>query len=270
MNREIMMAIRPHPKDWKGEAFSTIEHKLDGVRCTIFRDTEITAIGKKERIDLWPRLSHNTELKHVVEMLPWDTIVDGEVTCDGNATEVTTALIEGSAEFTCFAIPLFDGMNWRNESSGGYRPVAEDAGLAVPKLHEIPVGVQVIPMLQHDAKELGIEGFVLKQYGWKNWYRVKPTKTIDLVVTGWKWGQSKYEGMLGSLEGSIWDGEQLVPVASVSGWTDRQRAELTWTLVKGRIMQVEFDKWESKGRLRFPRFDRWRPDKTAHQCVKEQ
>lgn len=269
--------FRPEPKDWKGEPWTLIEHKEDGHRATIFinEDSWIEVIGKKERVNLWDKLAQNDRMKEAIESLPLRTILDGEIVCGGNATEVPTALNEGRAEFICFAIPYFGGISYVNSDPALYRHRAEQLGF------RIPVQLEILPeeisnkslemVLKDNATHIGIEGFVLKNKAWRGWYRIKPKQTIDLVVTGWKAGKigTKYEKYLGSLEGSIYINGKLTPVAFVSGWKDEQRKNLSWDIVANRVMEVEFDKWESKGRLRFPQFKRWRPDKPQSQCVKE-
>ena len=115
----------------------------------------------------------------------------------------------------------------------------------------------------------GLEGFVLKSSHWDEWYKVKPTRTMDCIVVGIKPGQSKYEGMIGSLILMVYNGDELIYITNCSGLTDEQRAWNEEDCI-GKVCEIAYDGVMARGGLRFPRFLRWRDDKPASECRIEQ
>ena len=122
------------------------------------------------------------------------------------------------------------------------------------------------------AKRRGVEGWVFKVSNYHGWWKLKVVKTVDLVVTGLKDGRGKYLGLVGALKCSTWrwgSNLKLVEVAAVSGMTDEQRVDIDSGHV-GRVCEVAYQLVGSRGRLRHPRFVRWRPDKRAEDCTLSQ
>lgn len=121
--------------------------------------------------------------------------------------------------------------------------------------------------LQHLSPD--VEGYVLKEYNAQGWYKLKPVKTIDLVVTGFKDGNGKNLGLTGSLVCSVVEGYE---VACVGGMDDATRAEISddEERYRGRVVEVAYQYVGSKGRLRHPRFIRFRDDKRADECIVNQ
>lgn len=113
---------------------------------------------------------------------------------------------------------------------------------------------------------MGYEGVVLKESNLLGWHKLKAVQTVDLVCTGIEPGQGKYIGQVGALKGSIWPNRE---VASVSGMDDVERASLGSHVI-GRVFEVEYQYVGSQGRLRHPRFVRWRDDKQPYECTEEQ
>lgn len=113
------------------------------------------------------------------------------------------------------------------------------------------------------------EGFVFKDGNLKNWRKWKPEKTIDLICTGFTDGAGKYTNLIGSIEGSLADGRA---VASVSGMDDQVRRDISFdkNACIGRVFECKYQRVESKGRLRHPRFVRWRDDKRPEHCTADQ
>jgi len=94
---------------------------------------------------------------------------------------------------------------------------------------------------------------------------MKHRKTIDLVVQGFQPGRGKYAGMVGSLLCGI--GE--IEIARVGGMNDAARVAITEADL-GRVVEVEYERVASQGRLRHPRFLRWRDDKLPEHCKLDQ
>lgn len=100
-----------------------------------------------------------------------------------------------------------------------------------------------------DNRSVGLEGTIVKnqKLPWKSHtskdqLKLKVVAEGDLVITGWKEGKGKFEGMVGSITGQSSDG--MVEV-SVSGMTDKFRKQATenidqW-IEEERIITVKFN-----------------------------
>lgn len=110
------------------------------------------------------------------------------------------------------------------------------------------------------------EGYVFKDGNLLNYRKWKPVLTVDAVVTGIKMAKpGKFFGMVGALVVSV-EGQE---IANVSGMDDDVRASLSPADI-GRVVEVAYQYVGSKGRLRHPRFERFRDDKLPSQCTLDQ
>lgn len=110
------------------------------------------------------------------------------------------------------------------------------------------------------------EGYVLKNGNLQDWYKLKPVKTVDVVVVDVKDGKGKYLGLVGALVVAI---EGRV-VANVSGMDDETRIECSDNDPTGRVCEVRYQYVGDKGKLRHPAFVRWRKDKRPDECTLDQ
>lgn len=225
---------RVKPKAWRDEKWEWWQPKLDGWRLTSFAQGSWFALFGRE-------ISAHRELSHLLDHLPWYHKLPTHVTLDGElwvpgkpASEVPRALANrGDLQFTVF------GGGRDLEDSMCAIDAAHAHGLDVLKFRR---GPYVIPP---DAEGVVLDG------RWK----IKKEETVDLVVIGIKPGQEAFEGMCGSLICS--DGTR--EVACVSGMDLETRRAITQADV-GRIVEVRYQYVGSGGRLRHPRFVRWRDD----------
>lgn len=116
------------------------------------------------------------------------------------------------------------------------------------------------------------EGYVLKNGNavpFEEPLKVKQELTADLVVMGYTQGKGKYEGLIGSITGGIFVDDKLKAVADVGGFDDATRHNITTNamLYRGKVFEVKYQYVGRGGRLRHPRFIRWRNDKPADQCT---
>lgn len=294
-------------KKWSGQPFTHLQHKLDGWRVTLFKQPKgkILGFGKDRdkagedrRMDLeffgrFPRL--HVDLAEQIKKMPAYTSVDCEImTLDGERADVITALKDETRKIPlkilAFAVPVHEGKDERKAPLGFARAISDTWGFDFAPfvdartfygLHEGNSvafdGEQAVEeereRLSELAKQAGIEGWMLKnggQYG--TWWKVKPTPTVDCVVTGIIEGEGKYTSQVGSLVVSVWQGTELVEIASCSGMPDDERLRMTKEGKKiiGRVCEVKYQLLGKKGRLTHPRFVRWRPDKPAAQCTYDQ
>jgi hypothetical protein len=113
-----------------------------------------------------------------------------------------------------------------------------------------------------------VEGVVFKDGNLLNWTKRKPTPTTDLVVKGYKDAKvGKYLGLVGAVECGLYGDDRIV--AAVSGMDDATREEISANEEKylGKVMEVRYQYVGSGGRLRHPRFVRFRDDKRAEECT---
>jgi hypothetical protein len=109
------------------------------------------------------------------------------------------------------------------------------------------------------------EGWVFKNGNQLDVTKWKPVRTIDAVVTGLVPGKGQHAGKVGALTVSI-EGRE---IASVGGMTLVERDSMSDHCV-GQVVEVAYQYVGSKGRLRHPRFIRFRDDKNPDQCLLSQ
>lgn len=269
---------RAKPKPWRGQLFEKhkevrCEIKLDGHRMTIWKEKSgIFAVSRKTTAaNLWPDVERCLDartLSKILEM-PIDTCLDGELWQDDlPAAEVVTSLKnETPLRFSPFSVPVFAGQDLRHQNWGMMSSAFAGCGFEMPGQHL----TWRHDDLQEFATELGIEGFVIKVRPYANWWKVKPLETLDVEVAGFEPGEGKHEGRLGALHIQVYDklGKPhyigKVGIGNDDDWRDLPSEE-----VMGRVCEVGFEGSASKGKLRFPRFIRWRDDKEPIECGTDQ
>jgi ATP-dependent DNA ligase len=125
-------------------------------------------------------------------------------------------------------------------------------------------------------KEYGYEGLVFKNsssvYGDKNaWARMKAVVEMDYVCVGFRDADegTKYEGMVGSVLGTLSDKEVYV---TCGGLTEVQRKMFTRAPERyiGRVFTAKGNNWYPSGAIRHPMFQAWRDDKEPEECTYSQ
>lgn len=151
--------------------------------------------------------------------------------------------------------------------------------------------------------ELGMEGIVAKRVTSRyqpgrrspDWRKIKNVRTQEVVLVGWKPGNGRRAGTIGSLLLAIPDGDALVYAGKVgTGFTDAALAALLRRLtplarkssplageppraevaqaqwISPRLVgEVGFAEWTGDGRLRHPVWRGLRPDKDPADVVRE-
>jgi hypothetical protein len=214
-----------------------VEFKLDGIHLRIKKGT---AFFKGGITNVWATLPEH------IQKQAKDFWVEGELCIpNGHASDAMKKENRDWLEFIAYQIEGEENPRIVNET-------LHKKGFLVPAV----LGIfhnPTLAFLDQKARELKIEGFVLKA---SDWYKFKVENTCDLKVTGIKLGEGKYTGHCGALLCSDKNGE----VASVGGMTDEIRFKISYFDI-GRIVEVKYQEIGSQGRLRHPRFVRWRDDK---------
>ena len=125
-------------------------------------------------------------------------------------------------------------------------------------------------------QEYGYEGLVFKdsssKYNDKNaWARMKAVVEMDYICSGFREADkgTKYEGMVGSILGTLIDKDVYV---TVGGITEEQREMFTKMpeMYVGQVFTAKGNNWYPSGAIRHPQFIRWRNDKEPEECSYEQ
>lgn len=269
----------PKPKKYKFGVCTLpfyVEEKMDGVRMTIWKGH---AYGRRENSlgqmeNKWYKLP--THIQCQAQNIP----IDGEVIWPGkDATDVATGLAEQREElqFVGFQLPTHRLLPHEHIYEVQSRHVSTPRIFTPEECLEFNAWdsywkdeENVEQRLIQHAKKLRLEGFILKERCRAPfWYKLKVSETYDLIVSGLEWptaGKYKTRGWIKSLECAAYVNGKLRVVANVSGMTDEVRSKIDSRDI-GRIVEVEANLFASQGRLKHPRFIRWRADKNEKECV---
>lgn len=253
------------PKNYNGQEFSFVQRKFDGMRILIRVGMRIEAITRDGKSDHWPMIGRFFPW---VSRLPANTCLDCELYVPNeHATSVITHIVEetGKLELVAFAIPTWKGTDLRPRPIEDIARIASDWRIpfAMPRFDD-----RAPEALLAEARAMRWEGFVLKQGHYDGWFKLKPKQTCDLVVQGYDISTS--DTHFGGLK-AIKVGIGKTELASVgSGFTAEFRATVDPASLIGRVCEVEFDSLAARGKLKFPRFLRWRDDKSPQECTMEQ
>lgn len=207
--------------------------------------------------------------------LPRGVSLLGELWLPGHRSEAIKTAIKDENDKLQFDVFAID--NWR--IGGSIHDEIHNRLVGMPledvELLVCQLGFAFIPFFKQpfNMKNLqdfiklnpSMEGFVLKNGNLLDWTKLKPRKTLDVIVTKLLPGQGKYLNMLGSLVCETSEGFE---VASVSGMSDQQRRWMTnhTDEILGKVIEVEYQNIGANGRLRHPVFVRTREDKEKEHC----
>lgn len=262
-----------------GEEF-TVERKWDGHRLLLIRhlDGRFEARTRTRGIDLIEQIRENADVRKAIRHMPPGTVLDGELWASGvPATSVKTLIIKQAPNlhFSPFAIPFWSGDDRREETCLYARRMIEhmgfDASTCVTRFR------MDREWLVERAIKYNYEGWVIKDRNYSGWWKLKPKRTVDCVVmdTTVSTSITKYGSLKAIKVGLYDDWGHLREVASVgSGFEDEFRdqhsSEGKRRLLLRRVCEIEFDAVAARGKLKFPRFVRWRDDKVPQECTMQQ
>jgi len=267
----------PKIKEWNSEKHTNINYvqeKKDGYMVEIIKFIDGGYAIRGKRQDYTEKMLAIPQFEHIRNM-PNGTCVLGELYAEGGqATDVITALNEKweSLRYCAFAMPEWKGLDITERKSLELINVQlEEMGFETPWTGLFDDSTEEYLLLLIEYKKW--EGVVLKESHMSGWYKFKPVKTVDVVVTGWEMSYNgMFYGEMGALRVSVYteDG-QLKEIAKVGGgFTPEQRKQFTREYTVGRVIEVAYQDLQSKGRLKFPRFIRFRDDKEMSECTEDQ
>jgi hypothetical protein len=250
------------------EPIRIIQEKLNGYFVEFTKSAgRITAALKGGR-DIWGLLS--PDITGPFSLLPDETILCCELHCQGEkSASVITLLNSGDPRLmlTPFAAFRYNG---KAVDFQGFEAAMQRHGIRPARCirySPAPFVPDVMELLAQ-AQAAGIEGYVLKVDQLDRWYKLKPLKTVDAFVIDYTLSASKsFAGRLKSFVVGVHDGPGLRILADVSsGFEHEFKRSCDPQAWIGRVMEVSYRDILSRGRLQFPKFERWRDDKQESEC----
>ena len=185
---------------------------------------------------------------------------------------------------------IFDVLTWRGKETYHASQLERVSMLMEmkPRLEAENYHIRILPSMEFrdpmialeefdKVVKAGGEGLMFKQKDAvyqpgkrpeNTWYKLKKTFTEDVFIIGYKAGQGKYEGLIGSVLCGAYKNGQVVEVCYVSGFDDKTRIDISENKQQwlGRVIEIcGFVKTESSRRE--GRYIRVREDKQPRECV---
>jgi bifunctional non-homologous end joining protein LigD len=294
-----------------------VEMKWDGVRVLAYVRGGETKLVSRNGIDITTTYPEFAALAERLE--GHDTVLDGEVIgVDKRGlpdfgllqqrmrltkpADVARAAKGVPVKFMLFDLLELDGADVTDESYAERRRMLEETVRSQGEVLVPPEFDGTVAEGLDRARELRLEGVMVKdrtggyRVGKRSeaWIKVKLHRTQEVVVAGWRPGNGRRAGSLGSLLLGIPGDGGLQYVGRVgTGFTDRTLDELTAIAKKQArktsplvdvpradasdahwisptlVGEVEFAEWTKDGRLRQPSWRGLRPDKSPEEIVRE-
>jgi bifunctional non-homologous end joining protein LigD len=229
-----------------------LELKWDGVRAIVYvSDGAVRVIGRRG-IDATARYP---ELQTLADLLPDQTaVLDGEIVAFDSAGRPSFERLQHRmhvdhpdarlirqvpVHYVVFDLPSLSGHRLYDVPYRERRALLNDLELAAGPIEAPPYldGTEVdqVQELLDYTREQGLEGLIAKRLDSPYrpgkrvdfWLKVKNFRTQDVVIAGWKAGQGRREGGVGSLLLGVYDGAELRFVGHVgTGFTDADLDDL--------------------------------------------
>lgn len=251
--------------------------KADGIRLLVSKTTSsmMSAVTREGKTDFWPLLREvNADWVDKVTRMPGGTALDCELHVPGvQATDIKTLILAKDARLmlTPFALPWYREVDCRDSSLTDIIKCIYSLGLTPADTFDVEMPVDE-DLLKRLASERRLEGYVLKQAHYAGWFKLKPVRTLDcFVVDVEKSTSTTWNGGLKSITVAVYDaGVQRIIATVGSGFDGEFRMNCQPDALVGKVCEVSYDSLAGKGRLKFPRFVRWRDDKTVTECTGDQ
>lgn len=318
--KPMLATTAPMPTD---DALWSFEMKWDGVRAVVYLDPTkvsggVRALTRNDRdvVAGYPEL-----LDLAAAVTPQRMVLDGEIVAMDaagrpsfgvlqqrmhltNPAQVALLRREVPVTYLIFDLLHLDGRSLLDLPYSQRRTILDELSLAgacwaVPPAFPGP-GADVLDA----ARGRGLEGVVAKRLDSayepgkrsRSWVKVKLERTQEVVVIGWKPGEGRRAGTIGSLLLGVHDDRGALRYAGHvgTGFTDRMLDELSALLqplrrdssptadevprlharhalwVEPRVVgEVVFTEWTKDGRMRHPAWRGLRPDKSIAEVVRE-
>ena len=312
----LPQSILPMLPTLVNEAFSDpewiYETKWDGYRAICFISERSHRLVSRNQMDM---TSAFPEISGIAETLKAGTaILDGEIVAlrpDGlpsfqllqgrlttkNANGRRTRI--GRVIYYAFDLIYFDGFSLQQctlvERKDLLKQILRESEFVRYSDHIEEHGIELYKV----AAEAGMEGIVAKKRGssyaqgrTKEWLKIKPERTVDLIVCGYTDPKNTRQ-YLGSLVTGVYDGRELVYSGRVGGGFSQERLHEAFEKLEplkakssplaasipvkdvhwvkpALVVEVRYLERTTAGELRHPVFLRWRVDKKPRECTVDQ
>lgn len=273
------MLAKKYPDDYNANEIYYIQEKLDGNRCIAHYNFA------EEKWEFTSRSGKPLKVNFDMSWADTSNIFDGEIMTRDKAGSrdftMTSGIINSKyldkSKLHYFIYDIVDKDLAYKDRLGildkylNYGTGNDCTILKVLDITNTKDAENIIEKYLNDITSKGGEGLILRRADGKyeigkrsaNLLKVKRTQTMDLRIVGWNEGKGKYEGMIGSFVCRTDDCEIQVDVAGIS---DDIRADSPFNYLN-RIIEVAYfdvsvNKQTGQKSLRFPRFVRFRDDKT--------
>lgn len=314
--RPMLAVLREQlPRDDSNYAY---EFKWDGVRAIVYVDGGRPRVLSRNDRDV---TASYPELRAMAEALAsHQVILDGEIVAMDergrpsfealqarmhvtNTAQVRRLATQVPATFLAFDVLHLDGRSLLDEPYTERRRLLESLRLSGPSWQTPPHFEGNGEAILAASKAQGLEGVLAKRlesryYAGKRsdcWLKIKNLRTQEVVIGGWKPGEGRRRGAIGSLLLGVPGDDGLDYVGHVgTGFTDSMLRELEGMLtplerpdppfataiprphakdahwVEPQIVgEVAFGEWTKAGILRHPAWRGLRPDKSPDDVVRE-
>lgn len=269
----------PGFKDYSGQPIRVIEVKADGHSISIDTRDELRVLTKNRK-DITRKLMMHPLIWETLSELGSGSFFLAELHAPGiPATSVPTLINSGDTrlQMMTFAAPYVHDHDMREEPIPYIHNVIAELGMTPPTIQKcwqdpVSLSEDLQKELLAEAVARRIEGWVCKLHHMEGWYKLKPVKTVDAFVIGTETStEASHYGGLKSIAVAVWNGKHIEEIASVgSGFEQEYRMSVDRKSLMYKVAEVAYDCVAADGKLRFPRFIRWREDKDWRQCTKDQ
>jgi len=294
------------PRRW------AVEMKWDGIRAIVAVAGNEVRIYSRNAKSITPRYPELAALPRASRAS--SVLLDGEIVAFNSRGMPDFALLQqrmnttGAADidrlrgqipvrFMAFDILELDGRDLTGLSYDDRRRLLEGAiGDDASDYVDVPPAFDGDVQAAIDAsRQWQLEGVVAKRKDSRylpgrrssSWLKIKHSRTQEVVVIGWRAGQGRRHGIVGSLLLAVPDGEGWRYVGKVgTGFSEQEARDwvasferiarktapatvpageddgVQWVSPK-RVAEVAFSEWTPSGRMRHPRWRGWRTDKSA-------
>lgn len=299
-----------------GEDDWAFEMKWDGIRAIATVEGGQVRYVSRNGTDL--TVSY-PELGELADAIDADAVVDGEIVALDRRgrpnfgllqsrmkltrkPDVNKAMQSTPVHFMVFDLLELDGESLLNRSYADRRVALEDAVSETDRIRVPPAFDGDSRAAMASSLKLGLEGVMAKKRDGRyrpgirsqGWVKIKHHSTQEVIIAGWKPGNGRRAGTIGSLVLGIPDDEGLRYVGRVgTGFADRELDELQAKLTRlarkttplhsvptadargvhwvtpSLVGEVEFAEWTHADRLRQPSWRGLRPDKDPDDVVRE-
>ena len=273
--------------------------KWDGIRCVAhIEDGNVTLINRR-MVDITYRYPEIVTALSVAYPDGY-RVFDGEVVCftngqpdfpathrrDAQQSASTAARLVATmpASFVAFDFVYYSGDDLRQlPFRARHRMLATEAEKVFAdysntlKLSSGDTDGETLWQFVNDHR---LEGLIAKRLTSKytpgrshSWIKLKPTKSVSALVTGYDYGENALAGKLGALHIALRDSDKLVSIGKVgTGFKLADREMVKDALDKGALLavEVEYQDVSPNGQLRFPSYKGIRTDIDLADCTVDQ